>query len=123
MSSVVVNQAWIEIEGLELDASIGVYDWEKQTRQKLIFDLSLAYDIDKATQSDHVDDVVDYALVAEQVEKLVHAKHYDLIEFLGAQVIDTIFEMFPVEHIRLKLSKPAAIPKARNTAIVIERSR
>ncbi|MBD3612694.1 MAG: dihydroneopterin aldolase, partial [Hydrogenovibrio crunogenus] len=34
----------IFIQGLKINAIIGVYDWEKQFKQPLIFDLSLSTD-------------------------------------------------------------------------------
>ncbi|HAE90434.1 MAG TPA: bifunctional dihydroneopterin aldolase/7,8-dihydroneopterin epimerase, partial [Idiomarina sp.] len=51
------------IEGLEVDATIGVYDWEQDIQQKLIIDLTLAWDCQRAGQSDSIDDALDYAAV------------------------------------------------------------
>ena len=40
------------IRALNVDAVIGVYDWEKQVRQPLVFDLEMAWDIRVAAQTD-----------------------------------------------------------------------
>ena len=32
------------IEGLEVDALIGIYDWERRIRQPLAFDIEMAFD-------------------------------------------------------------------------------
>ena len=32
------------IEGLEIDALIGIYDWERRIRQTLVFDIEMGFD-------------------------------------------------------------------------------
>ncbi len=32
------------IEGLTIDALIGIYDWERRIRQDLVFDLEMGFD-------------------------------------------------------------------------------
>ena len=32
------------IEGLEIEALIGIYDWERRIRQPLLFDVEMAFD-------------------------------------------------------------------------------
>jgi len=41
-------QDLIFIEGLTVFAQIGVYDWEQQIKQKLIFDVEMAWDTRQA---------------------------------------------------------------------------
>ena len=36
------------IRGLNVETVIGVFDWEKQVRQPLVFDLEMDWDISKA---------------------------------------------------------------------------
>ena len=40
------------IEGLEIDALIGIYDWERRIRQTLRFDLEMGFDNRKPAASD-----------------------------------------------------------------------
>ena len=42
----------IFIEELVVFAQIGVYDWEQQIKQKLVFDLEMAWDCQKAAETD-----------------------------------------------------------------------
>ena len=42
------------IEELSVFAQIGVYDWEQQIKQKLVFDLEMAWDCQKAAETDDV---------------------------------------------------------------------
>ena len=50
----------VYIQALELDAVIGVYEWEQQIEQRLLLDLELGADIKKAAESDSLDDALDY---------------------------------------------------------------
>jgi len=42
------------IEELTVFAQIGVYDWEQQIKQKLVFDLEMAWDCKQAAETDDV---------------------------------------------------------------------
>ena len=48
----------IFIEELVVFAQIGVYDWEQQIKQKLVFDLEMAWDCQKAAVHFVYDDVI-----------------------------------------------------------------
>ena len=49
------------IEGLEIEALIGIYDWERKIRQPLVFDLELGFDNRKPAASDDIADTLDWA--------------------------------------------------------------
>ena len=53
----------IFIEELVVFAQIGVYDWEQQIKQKLVFDLEMAWDCQKAAETDDVQYCLNYAEV------------------------------------------------------------
>ena len=55
------------IEHLEVIATIGVYDWEQEIKQKLVLDLEMAHDNRPAAQSDDVAYALDYAAVSDAV--------------------------------------------------------
>ena len=46
------------IEGLEIEALIGIYDWERRIRQPLVFDLEMAFDNRKPAASDAIADTL-----------------------------------------------------------------
>ena len=110
------------IEQLEVLAVIGVYDWEQQIKQKLVFDIELAWDIKPAAQSDDVDLTLDYANVSELVEAFVVAHPVALVETLAQQVADMLLEKLSVPWLKLKLAKPGAVPNARSVGVIIERT-
>ena len=64
------------ISELKVDAVIGVYDWEKQVRQPLVFDLEMAWDIRVAAQTDDLMHALDYQAVTEYIERLYESSTF-----------------------------------------------
>ena len=46
------------IEGLQIDALIGIYDWERRIRQPLVFDIEMAFDNRIPAASDAIGDTL-----------------------------------------------------------------
>lgn len=112
----------IFIEQLTIAASIGVYDWEKQHKQPLIFDIQLGFAITQASNSDDISDSVDYAAVCQAVELYLAARHFALVERLAEQLTQHLLTQFGVTWLRLKVCKPQAIHNAKGVGVIIERS-
>ena len=113
----------ILIEGLTVEATIGVYDWEREIRQTLVFDIELDTDIRDAAASDDVLKTLDYKSISDVVVAYVKSSSFQLIESLAEAIAKLIFEQFNVTSLRIKLSKPGAVPDAKNVAIRISRKR
>ena len=60
------------IEGLRVDALIGVYTHERVARRPLVFDIEMRFDTRIAALSDQLSDALDY-----------HAVSMRLVEFAG----------------------------------------
>lgn len=114
----------ILIRGLRVPCIIGLWDWERQVRQELLMDIDLFVDTSKAGAADDMLQSVSYAEVAELVLADSSASRFQLIEALGAHLINRILEKFPpVERLRLEIKKPGAVPEADYVGIELERSR
>ena len=111
------------IEGLEIQAQIGIYDWERQIRQPLVFDLELAFDNRKPAASDAIGDTLDYKAVSKRLIGFVSQSGFGLVETLAERCAAIVLDEFDVAHVRLKLSKPGAVRGARAVGVIIERSR
>lgn len=111
------------IEGLTVDAVIGVYDWEQQRKQSLILDLEIAWDNQPAAESDQLDDALDYDALSQAVIELIQSRPRALIETVAEEVAQLAIQQFSVPQIRVKVMKPTAIAAARHAAVEIVRSR
>ena len=110
------------IEGLEIEALIGIYDWERRIRQPLVFDIEMAFDNRIPAASDAIGDTLNYKAVSKRVIEYVAASDFGLVETLAERVAAIILEDFGVQRVRLKLSKPGAVRGARAVGVMIERS-
>ncbi len=111
------------IEALEIEALIGIYDWERRIRQSLLFDIEMAFDNRVPAASDDIADTLDYKAVSKRLTEYVSQSSFGLVETLAERCAEIILTEFGVSHVRLKLSKPGAVRGARAVGVLIERSR
>ena len=99
----------IHIEGLRIDALVGVYPQEREGTQPLLFDLELAFDNSVPAASDDVADALDYAAVCEAVREHTAARTDQLLETLLESLAAALLEQFPAAlHLRIRVHKPDA---------------
>ncbi|MDN5782369.1 MAG: dihydroneopterin aldolase [Luteimonas sp.] len=110
------------IEALEIDALIGIYDWERRIRQPLLFDIEMDFDNRVPAASDDIADTLNYKAVSKRVIEYVSQSGFGLVETLAERVAKIILDEFGVQRVRLKLSKPGAVRGARSVGVVIERT-
>lgn len=111
------------IEGLEIDALIGIYDWERRIRQTLVFDLEMGFDNRVPAASDDIADTLNYKAVSKRLVEYVSQSDFGLVETLAERCAELVLKEFKVDSLRLKLSKPGAVRGARAVGVVIERVR
>jgi 7,8-dihydroneopterin aldolase/epimerase/oxygenase len=111
------------IEGLEIPALIGIYDWERRIRQTLVFDLEMGFDNRKPAATDDIEHTLNYKAVSKRLIAFVEASDFGLVETLAERCAAIVLEEFGVQWLRLKLSKPGAVRGARAVGVIIERSR
>jgi len=108
----------IHIEGLEVLALIGVYDWERKHQQRLIVDVELNADLSLAAQTDDVANTLNYALITQGISDYAANSQFKLIEALASHMVDWLLQSFPMlKAVRLKLSKPDILANAKNVAV------
>ncbi|UTA54953.1 dihydroneopterin aldolase [Lysobacter soli] len=110
------------IEGLEIEALIGIYDWERRIRQPLVFDIEMAFDNRIPAATDAIADTLNYKAVSNRIVEYVSQSSFELVETLAERVAQIVLTEFGVERVRLKLSKPGAVRGARAVGVMIERS-
>lgn len=109
------------IEQLTVMVVIGVYEWEQQRLQKLVFDLEMGWDNRSAARSDNVADCLNYADVTDTVLSVVDGKRFALLERIAEETADRLITQFTLPWIRIKIGKPGAVPQAANVGVIIER--
>ncbi|WP_196252376.1 dihydroneopterin aldolase [Haemophilus influenzae] len=109
------------IEELTVFAQIGVYYWEQQIKQKLVFDLEMAWDCKQAAETDDVAYCLNYAEVSQVIIDYVESKPFLLIERVAYEVAELLESRYQLQGLKIKLSKPKAVAQARNVGVLVIR--
>ena len=109
------------IRGLKVETVIGVFAWEKQVQQPLIFDLTMDWDITQAAATDDLAYALNYAAVSDRVIEFVQGNQYDLLERLLVQLAEALRTEFSIPKIKIRVEKPAVAPDAIAVGLEIER--
>ncbi len=117
------NRDVLYLHDLKAECIIGIWDWERQTRQTILFDLEMGVDIREAAARDDIAYAVNYKAIAKRVIAFVNASRFALVETLAEEVARLVLAEFPIAWLRLKLDKRGAIRGAGSVGLVIERRR
>jgi dihydroneopterin aldolase len=111
----------IFLGGLQIETIIGIYDWERETKQTVILDIEMAFDIQKAAETDDIQYTLDYKAVSKRIISFVEDSQFFLVEKLISEIADIILHEFNVTQVKIKLNKKGAIRGASDVGIIIER--
>lgn len=110
------------IEGLQTDAVIGVYDWEKKIKQQLVFDLVMSHDNRLPAATDDLSKTLDYEAISNFIMAYCQNHVYELIETLAERLLEILMLEFGLTEVELTLRKPGAVPAASAVGVRIKRS-
>lgn len=116
----------IEIKGLFGFGYHGLFDDERENGQGFLVDLILNVDLLKVSQSDLIDDTINYSTVCDLVLAQIIGPPVTLIERLAGQIAELILRDYPkVESVRVTVHKPDApvAAKVQDISVSIERTR
>ena len=114
----------IIIEGLKVDTVVGCFNWERQIIQPLMLDLTLQTNLEQASNSDELEDTMNYAEICEISAKVIQEAQPKLIEHAAKLVVNALFTQFSaIESIIITIRKPVIIPQANSVGIRLERHR
>jgi dihydroneopterin aldolase len=96
----------IEVSGLSLFTHVGVTAAEREVGQRLLFDIRIDVGESDATETDRIEDTVDYGEVCQLVALVAQQRNYKTLERLCTVVADRIIEDFGAEAVWVKAAKP-----------------
>jgi dihydroneopterin aldolase len=111
----------VYLRDLRIDTVIGIYGWERRTRQTIIFDLEMSADVARAAASDDIADTLNYKSVAKRLIQFVSESDFQLVETLAEHCARIIREEYGVRWVRLTLNKKGAVRGATDVGVIIER--
>jgi dihydroneopterin aldolase len=111
----------IFLSGLTTECIIGIWDWERRVKQKIVIDLEMGADIRRAAATDAIEDTLDYKRVAKRLLAFVSESQFQLVETLTERIAEIVIREFGVPWVKVRLNKQGAIRGSRDVGILIER--
>jgi len=112
---------WVFIEGLEIDAVIGIHAHEQLAPQPLRLSLRVGFNNRVPAASGRIVDTPDYAAIAQRLRQHAQGQRWQLIETLAESSAELLHREFGLSDLRLRIDKPLAVPEARSVGVMIER--
>ena len=113
----------IHIKDLTLKTIVGIFDWERVNKQKIVINLWMDYDARRAIQTDEIKHAVDYKTITKQILKEVPASRFFLIEKLAQKVLDIVWEDKKIVKAVVRVDKPGALRYARSVSVELVQKR
>ena len=113
----------IILSQLEVKCIIGIFDWERKKKQKILIDLEIPCDARRAARTDRIESTVDYKLISKAVLSLAQHSKFFLIETLAEAIANKVFEISNTPSLTVRVSKPGAIRFSQNVGVTITRER
>ena len=110
------------LRGLEVECVIGVFDWERERKQKVVIDLDMDWDIRPAARDDDLEKAVDWKAVTKAVLDLVGPSTFELVETLAERIAGMVISEFGVPRIRVRVQKPGAVRYSSTVGVEIVRT-
>ena len=112
--------AIIRITDLSLKTIIGIFDWERKRKQKVVINVELEFNASKAVKTDNVDDTVDYKVITKKIIQHVGESKYFLLEKMAGSVLKIVLEDQRVKWAKVRIDKPGALRFARSVSVELE---
>ena len=109
------------IEALVVETVIGVYDWERTIRQRLVMDLEMATDIRAAAADDDLTYTLDYAAISARIQTFAEESRFELVETFAERLAALLREEFGIPWLTMTVRKPGAVPEAAAVGVRIVR--
>lgn len=108
---------YIELANIELELSVGVFDWEKRLKQKLKLDIFLFQD--HRLLADNIENTVDYGALYKELCAVLSTRHFELIETIADFVAVWLLTNYNIIGADVKIKKFHAV---QDTAYVAARA-
>ncbi len=113
----------IFLKNFETRLSIGIHDFEKQARQRVIVNVDLYIDPDGRVERDHIDETVDYDFVRREIAALAGSGHFNLQETFCENILAICLARPGVLAARVSSEKLDVYPDCESVGFEIFRTR
>ncbi len=114
---------WIHIKNLRLRAIIGLNDWERTNKQEVVINVEIEFDGSQVSQSDNIEDTVNYRSVSKRIIAEVEQTNFQMLEKLAAHVLSLVAADSRVTFARVEVDKPRSLRFADSVSVVTSERR
>ena len=111
------------IKDLILDLKLGYYEFEKDSKQKVKFNVDVEYSSKKPGSDIDIKSIVDYGKIVKLITKFVNKKHYNFLETLAEDVFDELFKDKRIDKIDIQIEKLEILKECSSVGIKISKKR
>mgnify|MGYP003304587758 FL=1 len=111
------------IKELVLDLKLGYYEFEKESTQKVKFNVEVNYEDKKPSNDKDLKSIVNYAKIVKLIKRLIKNKHYNFLETLAEDVFDELFKDSRIDKISLQIEKLEIMKDCSSVGIQISKKR
>ena len=104
--SMKVRNRKILINNLIIQASVGVYEHEKQFKQKIIVNIELLLSNDSEPEQDNLKSTQDYSQFRKCLIDIIQSQHFHLLEVLVEKIHSNLMINSYILGAKVKISKP-----------------
>ena len=110
------------VQGIEIDCFLGVYEHEQQSKRPVTVEVELYVPhVERIERHDDIADTVNYEKVVAAVERVVEGRRFHLVETLCARLADEIGAIPGIRALRVGVTKPQPMPRARAVSVEVWR--
>ena len=114
-----LNQATIRIKNLRLRTYIGINEDEILNKQDVVINVKIHYDAEQATDTDQMEDALNYKTITKQIIKLVEDNRFSLLEKLTSDVLQVASAHPWVTYAEAEVDKPHALRFADSVSLCL----
>ncbi len=112
----------LRVQGVEIECYLGVYAHEQAHPRPIQIEVDLFVPIDEmAAHGDDLAGTVNYEQVVTSIERVVGARRFHLVESLCSVLADDLEKLPGVRALRVEITKPQPMPRARAVSVELWR--
>ena len=107
---------------MDLEAVIGIWEWERSIKQNVRIDLEIGTDARAVAIKDSIEGALNYRDVAKRLISFVGSSEFFMVETLAESVAKIIITQFETPWVKVSVGKPGAVRGSQDVGIIIERT-
>lgn len=111
------------INDLMVRGVIGISDRERSQAQDIVVNVVLYTDITKGSETDNIDDCVNYRTIAKAIIAHVEEVSRYTVEALATDIAALCLNTEGVQKVRVKVEKPGAVRFSKSVGVEITRKK